>query len=127
MVNLTALRNKIEAKVFDNLGSTFLRSAYTQGSNDKWGDNPSESYAAPGTSIVAVPWLHIKNRNTYQPFGDLQEGDVDMAFKYNQTLVVNDMLYSSVLSQSYLIKEIEEFPLADGLLVKVARLHKKLV
>lgn len=125
MVNLTNLQNKINTKVFDNLGSDLLLSARTAGSTDKWGDS-TDSIAAPST-IVGVPWMHIKGTLSYQPFGDLEEGSMDMAFKHNQTLRIGDLVYSSILEGSYLIKEVENFPLANGILVKIARLSKKII
>ena len=124
MVNLTALRNKINTKVFDNLGSTLSLRAYSQSSISNWGDE-TPSYAS-AVDVVAVPWLHIANRYNPLPFGDLQEGDVDMAFKYNQSLSVKDVIFGGTLSSSYIVKEIEEFPIANGLLVKVARLSKSI-
>jgi hypothetical protein len=121
MVNLTSLQNKINSKIFDGLGSSLVVSSVS-GSTDKWGDK-SYTYTSIGT-LQAVPWLHIKGSEDLQPFGELEIGSVDMAFKYNQTLAVG---YKVVLnSGDYLIQEIEEFPLKDGILVKVARLKKVL-
>jgi len=121
MVNLTALQNKINTKIFDGLGSSLTVSSVAS-STDKWGD-ATYTYTSLG-SIKSVPWLHIKSRENQQPFGELQEGDVDMAFKHNQTLAVGYKVTLS--SEDYLISEIEEYPLKDGVLVKVARLKKVL-
>ena len=120
MVNVTALQDKINTKIFDNLGSTLLMTSSVITSTDKWGDATMTSPDA--ISVKAVPWLHIKGRLDYQPFGDLQAGEVDMAFKHDQALAIG---YTIVLSgNTYSINEIEEFPLADDILVKVARLRK---
>ena len=121
MVNVTALQNKINTKIFDDLGSDLLMSSQVLGSTDKWGD---ATYDSPTpVSTKAVPWLHIKGRLDYQPFGDLQSGEVDMAFRYDQTIAIG---YKVVLSSiPYLISEVEEFPLANGILVKVARFRKE--
>lgn len=121
MVNVTALQNKINTKIFANLGSSLVVSSVS-GTTDKWGDK-TYTYTSIGT-ILAVPWLHIKNSEDMQPFGELEVGSVDMAFKYNQPLAVG---YKAVLgSENYFISEIEEFPLKDSILVKVARLKKTL-
>lgn len=121
MVNLTSLQNKINTKIFDGLGSHLVVSSVS-GSTDKWGDK-TFIYTSIGT-VSAVPWMHIKNSEDLQPFGELEIGSVDMAFKFNQTLSVG---YKATLnSEDYLITEIEEFPLKDGILVKVARLKKVL-
>jgi hypothetical protein len=124
MVNLTSLQNKINTKIFDGLGTTLLvESAVTSTlTPDKWGDT-IKTYATVG-SIVAVPWSHMQGVESMEPFGELEIGSVDMAFKYNQTL---DIGYRITLgSEYYFIKELEEFPLLNGVLVKVARLKKTL-
>jgi len=121
MVNVTALQNKINKKIFDDLGSDLLVTSQLITSTDKWGDATYDTPTAVSTR--AVPWLHVKGRLDYQPFGDLQSGEVDMAFKNDQTLAIG---YKVVLSsEDYLISEIEEFHLANNVLVKVARLRKE--
>ena len=124
MVNLTSLQNKINTKIFDGLGSSLLVESVVPSTltTDKWGD-ASKAYTSIGM-VQTVPWLHIKGAEDMQPFGELENGSVDMAFKYNQTL---DIGYRVTLrSEYYFITEIEEFPLLDGILVKVARLKKTL-
>lgn len=121
MVNLSSLQNKINTKVFQNLGSSLLVSSVSGSTND-YGDKDF-TYTSIGT-VLAVPWNHIKNREDTQMFGELQTGEVDMAFKHDQSISVG---YRVVLnSENYEIKQIESFPLKDGILVKVARLKKDL-
>jgi hypothetical protein len=122
MVNVTSLQNKIGKKIFDALGSTITVKTLTSSTPNKWGD-VSYVYSS-GTSTVAVPYLHVANREDYNPFGDLNSGEVDMAFKHNAVIGVGDIAVLS--SVDYVIKEVEEFPLKDSILVKIARLSKSL-
>lgn len=122
MVNLSSIRNKIGNKVFAGLGSTVvLYSDNVSGSVDKWGDKTA-SYTLVG-SVTAVPWNLFSERESFQPFGTMDEGDLDMAFKYNQTLAIG--YRAVVFGKNYLITQVEEFPLLDGNLVKIARLRKE--
>lgn len=125
MVNLDNLRNKINSKVFNNLGSTLSVVALSTSTDSKWGDNTIISSSL--STVTAVPWMHIANRESFQPFGTLQEGEVDIAFKYDQTISIGNRVFGNVLTGSYLITEIENYPIANGILVKVARLKKEII
>ncbi|RLG33403.1 hypothetical protein DRN98_03975 [Methanosarcinales archaeon] len=121
MVNVTALQTKINNKIFTNLGSDLTLTPQAISTIDKWGD---ATWTTPsGVVVKSVAWLHIKGREDHNPFGDLQSGEVDMAFRHDQTLEIGYMV--SLSGDNYLISEIEEFPLANELLVKVARLRKE--
>lgn len=122
MVNVTQLRNKIENKVFTNLGSSCLVSSETVSSLDKWGDATLNSPS--GVSVVFVPWSVFDSRESFQSFGDLQEGDLDCAFKHDQSLEVGYVVTFDGVS--YKVSNVEKFYLQDSVLVKVARLRKEL-
>ena len=121
MVNLTSIRNKINTKVFNGLGSIVtLYSVASSTAVDKWGD-ATAAYTLIG-SVSAVPWNLLSDREGFQPFGELSEGDVDMAFKYDQSL--EQGYKATVMGKDYVISVVEEFPIKDGNLVKIARLRK---
>ena len=122
MVNIANLQNKIEKKIFDALGSQYSFYSRTEGSVDKWGDQ-TEAFGS-ATTITVVPYSLYANRNSYALFGDLQEGEVDIVFKFNQALKVGDKLVLG--SNTFIVKTVEEFPLKNENLVKIARLSKKL-
>jgi len=124
MVNLVGLQNRINASIFDNLGSTMVVSSLLAPSIDKYGDESSSTWSTART-IVAVPYNLFSNRNDYQAFGNLNVGEVDIAFKNDQSLVLGMRALWS--GNYYVIKNIEEFPIKDGNLVKVARLAKSII
>lgn len=122
MVNISTLQRKIENKVFKSLGSTYNLFPVVEGSVDKWGDQVEEYGGA--VSVVVVPYSLYADRNAYNVFGDLKEGEVDIVFKHDQSISIDDKLVMNGVD--FLIKQIEEFPLKNENLVKIARLVKKL-
>ena len=122
MVDTASIRNKINQRVFNNLGSTALYSRFISVSSitDSYGDRVDVYDTA--VSITTVPWgLLYVNQNHFQ-FGDLEKGEVDMAFKYDQDLYANDKIeYNSKL---YKVKVIEHYIIKDAIIVKVARLRE---
>jgi hypothetical protein len=120
MVNTDSIRSKIEAKIFVNLGSTAIRSSLIVGSNDKWGDR-SDSYAS-SESITIVPWGYLYTGEEFFDFGDMEEGEVDIAVRYSQALNVGDKLTWN--TKFYKVKDVEHYIVKDANLVKVARLKE---
>jgi len=124
MVNLEGLRNKIYNSIFVSLGSDLLYSSLITPEADKYGDETEESYTTERL-VLAVPYNLIGNRRDYQDFGDLSIGDVDIAFQHNSTLGIDMRVKWN--NKYYFVKEIEEFPIANGNLVSVARLSKSII
>ena len=122
MTLLSSVRNKIGTKIFTRLGSTATRYPYTSQSVDKWGD-ATESYGST-ENITVVPYNYIKKKTSFELFGDLQAGDLLMAFKYDQTLSEKDKIVYD--GKTLFIREIEDFIISDGVIVKVARLVESL-
>lgn len=122
MTLLSSIQNKIENKIFNRLGSTIIRSPYVSASTDKWGDE-SETYDS-NENVTAVPYNYLSTKEDYQPFGDLQDGESVMAFKHDQTLSEYDKITFD--SKTFIVKEIEKFPLANGYVLKIARLAEEL-
>lgn len=122
MVNLSSLRNKIAQRIFtaDLMSSAVLSSLVTPSQN-KWGDEVA-SYSS-GATIDVVPFLYIKSRLSYQPFGDVQQGDVDFVVKYDVTLQPRDKL--TWQGTDHLITEVDDSAfLGNGLVVQVIRCRK---
>lgn len=118
--DLASAQNKVAKRLFDNIGSTALYSAYTQTSTNIYGDELS-AYAT-ASSITVVPYSLFSSRQTYPVFGDLQEGDMDMVFKHDQTVNLKDHItFRNVV---YQVRSVEDFPIANGLLAKVARITR---
>jgi hypothetical protein len=119
---LESIQGKIENRIFGKLGSTVTRTPFVSSSIDKWGD--ATNTTGTTENILAVPYSLIDSKKEYEPFGILQKGDVIMAFKYNQTLSINDKITFS--TKVYIIKEIENFPMSEGNVLKIARLSCEL-
>jgi hypothetical protein len=88
---------------------------------DKWGDK-EKSYTSEGT-LKVVPYNTFAKRTSYEPFGDLQEGETDMVFQYDSG-VDTGWIIQNVNDDLMIIKDIEDYPYQGGVLVKIARLTK---
>lgn len=122
MVSLTDLRNRIANRIFTSaIMSTATLASLTAESTNKWGDQLS-SYSA-GTSINVVPFLYVKNRLNYQPFGDLQEGEMDFVLQHTTTVRPTDKV--SWQGEDFFITEVDDSAfLGNGLVVQVIRCRR---
>jgi hypothetical protein len=140
MSKASTAKARIESQIIDSLGSTATRYPFSSESLNKWGDStpvyggtggllmpvvmPVVFQAGATESVTCVPYNAIFKRNSFQAFGDLQEGDVVMVFKDGQTLNQKDKIVYG--SEDYFVRQIENFPLQDVNLVKVVLLSKDL-
>lgn len=120
MVNAISVRNKVENKIFVALGSSALWSSYTNPSISKWGDQV-EAWGTE-TSITIVPFYLMNNQQSFQDFGDLEAGEMDIALRYNDGVNVNDKITFN--TKLYKVKAIENYILKDISLVNIARLKE---
>lgn len=120
MASLASIRNKLETKVFDKIGTLVALETWSSATTDKWGDD-TPAYAA-STNVTAVPYNYITDRRDYQPFGNLEEGEVIMVFKYDQTIDMKDRI--TYKSEQYLITEIEDYQYSGGSVAKLARMSQ---
>jgi len=90
MTLLSSIQGKIETKIFNRLGSTVTRTPYVSQTVDKWGD--ASITTDTNENITAVPYSYLEKREDFQMFGDLQRGEVVMAFKQDQTLSERDTI-----------------------------------
>lgn len=122
MVSLSDLRSRIANRIFtSSIKSTALLASLTSPSNDKWGDQTG-TYSA-GSSIDVVPFMYVDNRLNYQPFGDLQEGEVDFVVQYSTTVTPTDQL--TWQGDTYFITEVDDSAfLGNGLVVRVIRCRR---
>ncbi len=119
---LTSVQNKIEAKIFSKLGSTVVRTPYVSATFDKWGDATTTTGATE--NVVTVPYNYLQDKQSYEIFADLLDGETMMAFKHGQTLNQKDLIAFD--GKTFIIKEIEQFPFAEGVVLRVARLAEQL-
>lgn len=119
MASAQSIKNKLETKVFNKLGSTVSVSAYSA-SYSKWGDE-TISYGT-ASSVTAIPYEYFPGRINYQSFGNLEEGDVIIIFPHDTTIDVRDKVTYS--GSDYEVKEVEKFPLEGEVVAIACRLSK---
>ena len=113
------IREDLEEEVFSEFGKTVTLKRKGSPVYNTWGE--LESHSTTETSIVAVPYNIITNRQSHQTFGNLQEGELDMAVKYDQAIAIDDVV--TIESQDYNVKEIAKNFLPDNV-VTIVRLTK---
>ena len=110
MVSVDSVRNKLQAKVFDKLGSLITIEAYSSDVTDDWGDG-TITYAA-GVSSQAVPYNYFKKNLRWQAFSDYQEGNVIIVVPYTTAIGPNDKVTYD--GKTWFVRQIEGFPMGDG-------------
>jgi len=121
MVNLANIQNRINTKVFIGLGSDAVVSSVTTSSSSKWGDN-TITYAT-GVTEKAVPY-NLVYPKVYEPFGTMQKGEVDVFFNHLSTVTLSSSIVYA--NKSYIVTQLEDFPLLNGTLAKLCRLSEVL-
>tara|TARA_Y100000310_G_C20669135_1_gene809279 strand:- start:1813 stop:2178 length:366 start_codon:yes stop_codon:yes gene_type:complete len=118
---LTSIQTKI-SKIFTRLGSTITRTPFGSQTLDKWGD-ATKTYDA-NENITGVPYNYLSVEEDYQPFGDLEDGEIILAFQHGQSLNKRDTITYD--SKTFLIRDIHKTPIQDGFVLKLARLTEQL-
>jgi len=124
MSKLETVRSKLDKKLFttDQLGSEVTITPVTK-SEGSYGGYSGDS-ESDGTSVdtVAVPYSRVSSRVNFQGFGDLQEGEIQIVFRYDEDL---DYDYKVTFDgTTYRIREIREIPLNTGTAAVVVLLSK---
>jgi len=125
MSKLTIVRAKLDKKLFttDVLGSTVTLYVHSESTPSFGGySGGSASYDA-GTDYVAVPYNLISKEINYQPFGDLQEGDMDIVFRYSVSVNVKDKITFN--GNTLYVKQVKPIPLNGGDAAIICRLGKQ--
>jgi len=120
--SLSEFRTTLNVKIFDSVIASNLSASSLSSSTDKWGDS-TDSFTSVGTILKSVPYNAFGNRLSYQPFGDLNEGDMDIVFTHDSGVQV-DWVVKYVDNNLYQVKSVEDYPYGDGILVYIARLSK---
>jgi hypothetical protein len=73
------------------------------------------------TTITAVPYNIIESRQSYQPFGEMNAGDLDMAVPWDRDIRVKDLVI--IDGVTYEVKEVSKNFLPDNVvtIVRLAR------
>lgn len=97
------VRTKLENKIFSRLGkSVTLIKKSTPVYNSR---GEQDSVTTTSSTISCVPYNIVDKRQSYQKFGELEEGDMDIALPYTVTVNIDDEL--TIESVNYVIKAIE--------------------
>lgn len=121
MSRLASIQNKIEAKIFQGIGSDGTLETVNSKVQDKWGDE-TIIYNSP-VAIKIVPYNLIDYSRSYLPFGDLGKNETDSVVPYGTVFAENDRI--TVDGKSYKIINIEKFPFTNGNLAYAIRLVKQ--
>lgn len=114
------IRTKLQTKVFDVIGKTVTLISKSSPTYNTRGE--LESSTTANSSITIVPYNIFTERESYQRFGDLEEGDLDAAIPYTVTVNKDDVI--TMEGQNYTIKDIEQNYLPDNV-VTIVRLTKE--
>lgn len=113
------VKQKLKSKVFDIIGkSVTFKSKGTPTYNTR-GEEESVTYTS--STITVVPYNIIESRQSYEPFGDLQEGEMDVAVPYEVSITKEDIL--TIESVDYEVKEVVKNFL-PGNVVTIVRVSK---
>lgn len=120
MADQQKIRDTLQTKVFDAFGkSVTLISKSAPVYNDR---EELENETETNSTITIVPYNIIDKRQTYERFGNLEEGDMDAAVPYSIVVNIDDEML--IESERWFIKEIAPNYLPDNV-VTIIRLTKK--
>jgi hypothetical protein len=113
------LRNDLDVEVFNELGKTVTFIKQNTPILNDWGE--IEGYNSTSSSIVVVPYDIMWDRKSPQPFGELKEGDMNIAVRYDQSVEKNDIFI--IEGDRFKVIEVTKNFLPDNVvtIVRVAR------
>ena len=113
------IRTDLQAEVFDAFGKTVTFISKSTPIYNSWGE--LESNTETSTSIIAVPYDILWDRKSTQVFGQLKEGEMAMAVKYDQ--IVNKDDEFTIDSDNFKVVEINKNYLPENV-VTILRLAR---
>lgn len=117
--SLAKLREKLENSIFEAIGTETITITRISNTFDKWGD--ATSTLDSSSFISGVPYDLI-GRETFEPFANLQSGEIAFVVPYNTSFDTNDVWsYDGV---DYIIKETITYPYQGGVLAYGVKLAK---
>ena len=106
MSKLEVMRNRLDKKLFNvnQIGSNITITPITRSEGSFGGYSGDTVSEGTVVDTVAVPYNSVSSRLSYQPKGDLKEGDVEIVFRYDEDIDIDYRV--SIGSNDYKIKEI---------------------
>jgi hypothetical protein len=120
MAKQDTIRIQLDNKVFIPLGKTVTLNSISAPTYNSRGE--IEATSASQTTVTIVPYNIIDERQSYQKFGDLKEGEMDAAVRYDTTVNIYD--YFEIEGVNWYVKDIELNYLPDNV-VTIVRLSKE--
>ena len=115
----TEFREDLEEEIFNEIGKEVTLISKSADVYNERGERESSTQSS--TTIVAVPYNIVNERQTHQSFGEFNEGDMDMVVKYNQTINIDDMVV--IDGGTFKVKDIQKNYL-PGNVATIVRLTK---
>lgn len=95
------IRTKLVQRVFGPLGKPVTLNSKTATTYNERGEE--ENVASTATAITIVPYNLIDERQSFNGFGNLKEGELDAAVPYDNTVNIDDTI--TMEGETWLIKE----------------------
>lgn len=112
-------REDLDDEIFSEIGKTVTLINESSPIYNSRGE--LESSTQVSSSITAVPYNIVNDRQSHQSFGELVEGDMDMVVRYDQTINIDDLVV--IDGVIYKVKEVAENYLPDNV-ATIVRLTK---
>jgi len=125
MSKLLNIRAKLDKKLFSTqvLGSNVTVQALIESGSDFGGYSGTVETYGSAVSVIAVPYNKTTFGLNYQSFGDLEEGEIMMVFRYDTVIEKNYKV--TFMSESFRVKEKKDIPLNDGIVAIICKLKKE--
>lgn len=121
MALVDSVRSKLDG-LFNRLGSTITITPLNSAVVDKWGDS-TPTYGT-ATTTLSVPYNYLAKELSYQPFGDLRDGQVDIVVPYTATVTEKSKVTYD--SNDYFVLGIEKFVITGSTIAQLLRLQKSI-
>lgn len=120
MVNQTTIRQKLQTKVFERFGitATFINKSSPTYNNR----GEIEDYTETSSQNYIVPYNIFNDTQTYQEFGNLNEGEMDAAVPHDVSLSIDDEI--TFKGETWLVKNIQPNYLPNNV-VTIIRIVRK--
>jgi len=112
-------RDSLDEEIFDVIGKTVT--LVTVGSKVYNERGEEEDSTNVSTDITAVPYNIVNDRQSHQQFGEIEEGDLDMVVRYDQTIEIDNLVV--IDSDTFKVKEVQKNYLPDNV-ATIVRLSK---
>jgi hypothetical protein len=113
------IRNKLQSKIFTPYGKSVTLKSKSSPIYNSRGEEEDQTFTSSTISIV--PYNIINADEVHEPFGTLEEGELDAAVAYSVTVAVGDKI--TMESVDYYIKNVQENYLPENV-VSIIRLAK---